>query len=67
MCNQAARSRFNIWTDQERDTSGALLFPGTAFSVRLDSSLPIVAERSVYWGTPSAADPTTPTFPRSPA
>ncbi|AMY09923.1 IPT/TIG domain protein [Luteitalea pratensis] len=58
-----AQSRFNIWTDQERDASGALLLPGTAFSVRLNSSVPIVAERSVYWGTPSAADPTTPTFP----
>ena len=57
------RSRFNIWTDQERDASGALLLPATAFSVRLDSTVPIVAERSVYWGTPSAADPTTPTFP----
>ena len=32
------RSRFNIWTDQERDASGALLLPGTAFSVRLDST-----------------------------
>ncbi|HTV01834.1 MAG TPA: GDSL-type esterase/lipase family protein [Luteitalea sp.] len=59
-----ARSRFNIWTDQERTDDGAsLLLPATAFSVRIDSTIPVVAERSVYWGTPSAADPTTPIFP----
>lgn len=57
------RSRFNIWTDQERDQAGNLLLPSTAFSVRLESDIPIVVERSMYWGTPSAADPTTPTFP----
>jgi hypothetical protein len=57
------RSRFNIWTDQERADDGTLLLPSTAFSVRIDSSLPIVAERAVYWGPPSAGDPTTPTFP----
>ncbi len=57
------RSRFNVWTDQERDSAGNLLLPNTAFSVRLQSDIPIVAERAMYWGTPSAADPTTPTFP----
>ncbi len=57
------RSRFNIWTDQERDSAGALLLPATAFSVRLESTIPIVAERAMYWGTPSANDPTTPVFP----
>ncbi len=57
------RSRFNIWTDQERDDDDTLLLPATAFSVRIDSTIPIVAERAVYWGTPSASDPTTPTFP----
>ena len=57
------RSRFNIWTDQEKDAAGALLLPATAFSVRLESTIPIVAERAMYWGTPSAADPTTPSFP----
>lgn len=57
------RSRFNIWTDQERLQNGDLLLPATAFSVRLQSDIPIVAERAMYWGTPSAADPTTPTFP----
>lgn len=57
------RSRFNIWTDQEKDSAGALLLPATAFSVRLESTIPIVAERAMYWGTPSAADPTTPSFP----
>ncbi|BCS33005.1 hypothetical protein TBR22_A22300 [Luteitalea sp. TBR-22] len=58
-----ARSRFNIWTDQERADDGTLLLPSTAFSVRIDSSIPIVAERAVYWGAPAADDPTTPTFP----
>ena len=56
-------SRFNIWTDQERNDSGAFLLPSAAFSVRLDSTVPIVAERSVYWGTPAQGDPTTPVFP----
>ena len=58
--NVLPRSRFNIWTDQERDDGGALLLPGTAFSVRLESDIPVVAERAMYWGTPSAADPATP-------
>ncbi len=57
------RSRFNIWTDQAKDGSGNLLLPATAFSVKLESTLPIVAERAVYWGTPSSADPTTPILP----
>jgi lysophospholipase L1-like esterase len=57
------RSRFNIWTDQERAGDGSLLLPATAFSVRIDSTIPVVAERAVYWGTPSSADPTTPIFP----
>lgn len=58
-----ARSRFNIWTDQEPADGGGRLLPNTAFSVRIDSDRPIVAERAMYWGTPSAADPTTPVFP----
>ncbi len=57
------RSRFNIWTDQEPDSAGNRLLPATAFSVRLESDIPIVAERAMYWGTPSTVDPTTPTFP----
>jgi lysophospholipase L1-like esterase len=60
----APRSRFNIWTDQERaSANGPLLLPATPFSVKIESDRPVVAERALYWGTPSAADPTTPTFP----
>ncbi len=59
----APRSRFNIWADAEKDATGAPLLPNTAFSVRLQSTQPIVAERAVYWGTPSTADPMTPNFP----
>jgi lysophospholipase L1-like esterase len=60
----APRSRFNIWTDQERvAANGPLLLPATPFSVKLESDRPVVVERALYWGTPSAADPTTPTFP----
>jgi lysophospholipase L1-like esterase len=60
----APRSRFNIWTDQERVTDGGpQLLPATPFSVKLESSIPVVAERAVYWGTPAAADPTRPSFP----
>ncbi len=43
--------------------NGPLLLPATPFSVKLESDRPVVAERALYWGTPSAADPTTPTFP----
>ena len=57
------RSRFNIWTDAELDAAGQPLLPNTAFSVRLDSTLPIVAERAMYWGTPTAGNPTQPAFP----
>lgn len=58
------KSRFNIWTDAERDgEDGPLLLPGVSFSVKLESTIPIVAERAVYWGTPSATDPTRPVFP----
>lgn len=57
------RSRFNIWTDQERSDSGALLLPASAFSVRLESDVPVVAERAMYWGTPSVADRATPIYP----
>lgn len=60
----APRSRFNIWTDVERVTdNGPLLLPATPFSLKLESDLPIVAERAVYWGTPSAEEPTRPVFP----
>jgi len=58
----AARQRFTVWVDQEgRQFDGRLR--GAAFGIRVFATQPIVAERAMYWGTPSAADPTTPTFP----
>ena len=57
------KSRFNIWVDNEKDGNGTPIVPATAFSVRIESDLEVVAERAVYWGTPSSADPNTPTFP----
>ena len=58
-----AHSRFNIWTDAEVDAGGNRLLPNMAFSVRLDSTVPVVAARAMYWGTPSATDPTQPVLP----
>lgn len=57
------RSRFNIWVDAEQAGDGSPLLPPTAFSVRLESTIPVVAERAMYWGTPQAGSPTTPTLP----
>jgi len=57
------RSRFNIWVDEEKAGDGSPLFAPAAFSVRLESTLPIVAERAMYWGTPQAGAPNTPAFP----
>lgn len=58
----AARSRFTVWVDQE----GRLVdnrLADAAFGIRVTSSEPIVAERAIYWGAPSAVDPTTPATP----
>lgn len=56
------RQRFTVWVDQEGRTFDNRL-TAAAFGIRISSTSPIVAERAMYWGTPSAADPTTPTFP----
>ncbi len=56
------RQRFTVWVDQEGRTFDSRL-TASAFGIRVTSTLPIVAERAMYWGTPSAADPMTPTFP----
>lgn len=56
------RQRFTVWVDQEgRDFDSRLR--AAAFGVRVTATQPIVAERAMYWGTPSAADATSPTFP----
>ncbi len=56
------RQRLTIWVDQEGRVFDSRL-TAAAFGVRITSTLPIVAERAMYWGTPSAADPMTPNFP----
>ena len=58
----AARSRFTVWVDQEGRAVDARL-RAAAFGIRVTSTVPIVAERTMYWGTPSATDPTTPLQP----
>ncbi len=56
------RQRFTVWVDQEGRSFDNRL-TAAAFGIRVTATAPIVAERAMYWGTPSAADPTTPTFP----
>lgn len=58
----AARSRFTVWVDQEGRLYDNRL-TSAAFGIRVTSDQPIVAERAMYWGTPSPADPTTPSLP----
>ncbi|AMY09926.1 IPT/TIG domain protein [Luteitalea pratensis] len=57
-----ARQRFTVWVDQEGRTFDSRL-TAAAFGIRVTAASPIVAERAMYWGTPSAGDPTMPTFP----
>jgi len=58
----APRQRFNVWVDDEGRSFDSRL-TAAAFGIRVTSVDPIVAERAMYWGTPSVADPSTPTFP----
>ncbi|WP_396625961.1 hypothetical protein [Luteitalea sp.] len=58
----AARQRFTVWVDQEGRTFDQRL-RAAAFGIRVTATQPIVAERAMYWGTPSASDATSPTFP----
>ncbi len=58
----APRQRFNVWVDDEGRTFDNRL-TAAAFGIRITAADPIVAERAMYWGTPSAADVSTPTFP----
>lgn len=57
-----ARSRFTVWVDQEGRVADARL-ANASFGLRITADQPIVAERAMYWGTPSATDPTTPALP----
>ncbi|WP_239493038.1 GDSL-type esterase/lipase family protein [Luteitalea sp. TBR-22] len=54
--------RLTIWVDQEGREADARL-KAASFGMTVTATRPIVAERAMYWGTPSAADPSTPTFP----
>ncbi len=54
--------RMTVWVDQEGRTVDPRL-KASAFGITVNASAPIVAERAMYWGTPSSGDPTTPTFP----
>jgi len=56
-----ARQRFTVWVDQEGLYDTRLR--NAAFGMSIVSTVPIVAERAVYWGTPSASDPLTPRTP----
>ncbi len=58
----APNERFTVWVDQEGRTFDPRL-SASAFGMTVEATAPIVAERAMYWGTPSAADPMTPTFP----
>lgn len=56
------RQRFTVWVDSEGRVFDSRL-TASAFGVRVTATQPIVAERAMYWGTPSASDATTPMFP----
>ncbi len=58
----APNQRLTVWVDQEGRTADSRL-TAASFGMTVRSTRPIVAERAMYWGTPSVADPTTPTFP----
>lgn len=57
-----ARQRFTVWVDQEGRLYDSKL-ENAAFGMTVQAPQPIVAERAVYWGTPSSADPLTPRQP----
>ena len=58
----APNQRRTVWVDDEGRTFDARL-TASAFGITVRATAPIVAERAMYWGTPSAADPGTPAFP----
>jgi hypothetical protein len=54
--------RLTVWVDQEGRTFDARL-KAASFGITVRATQPMVAERAMYWGTPTAADATTPSFP----
>ncbi len=58
----APNQRLTVWVDQEGRTADPRL-KAASFGMTVNATQPIVAERAMYWGTPSAADPSTPNFP----
>ena len=58
-----ARSRTTIWVDNEGRVFDTRL-RSTAFGLRITATVPIVAERAMYWGTPAATDLSAPTVTR---
>lgn len=58
----APNQRLTVWVDQEGRVADARL-KAASFGMTVTANRPIVAERAMYWGTPSAADATTPNFP----
>ena len=58
----APRQRLTVWVDQEGRTADARL-KSASFGMTVSATAPIVAERAMYWGNPSAGDPTTPALP----
>jgi hypothetical protein len=50
-----AKSRHNIWVDMEAVPSCPYSLADAAISITINSDLPIVAERSMWWPGPSAA------------
>ncbi len=58
----APNQRLTVWVDQEGRTFDARL-RSASFGMTVKATRPMVAERAMYWGTPSSGDPTTPTFP----
>ena len=56
-----ARQRFTVWVDAEAQTEP--LLRNAAFGISVLATQPIVAERAMYWGTPSTSDVTEPRMP----
>ncbi len=54
--------RFTVWVDQEGRTFDPRL-EASAFGMTVSATAPVVAERAMYWGTPSVQDPATPALP----
>jgi len=58
----APNQRLTVWVDDQGRTLDPRL-KGASFGITVTATAPIVAERAMYWGAPSAADPTTPVLP----